>query len=354
MSLTSGSQTDAHTFALVRLARIIHWNFGLTPGTRFGVARCRDRLRSWSGETGVNILRPGLPHFVVIAPVAVCACWVSISAAPQTSDLDALMTRIGERVASYYRQAQRVICIESSTVQPIGSNRAPEGFARTVESELRVESEPADGSALPAANVIRDVRRINGRAPRERDKKARSGCTDPNPLSPEPLAFLLPARRGEYRFATVRGGKEKGRAALVIDFVSMNRESRPELIEDERGHDDCFDWSGPIATSGRIWVDPNTYDVLRVDRRLDGPVDVRVPWTLQRRYSFGPWVVLERDDLTMHYKAVAFSDPDEVIRLPESIESMTVLHGGLQSIRRTDTFSGYRRFLGTGRVVKEP
>ena len=32
---------------------------------------------------------------------------------------------------------------------------------------------------------------------------------------------------------------------------------------------------------------------------------------------------------------------------------MTVLRGGLQSIRRTDTFSGYRRFLGTGRV-KEP
>ena len=44
----------------------------------------------------------------------------------------------------------------------------------------------------------------------------------------------------------------------------------------------------------------------------------------------------------------------KVIRLPEAIESMTVLRGGLQSIRRTDTFSGYRRFLGTGRIVKEP
>ena len=167
---------------------------------------------------------------------------------------------------------------------------------------------------LPDAKVIRDVRRINGRAPRERDKNARSGCTDPNPLSPEPLAFLLPAHRGDYRFTSVRDGKEKGRAALVIDFMSANRESRPELIEDERGRDDCFDWSGPLATRGRVWVDPNTHDVLRVDRRLDGPVDVRVPGTLQRRYGFGPWVVLERDDLTMRYKAVAFSDPDEVIR----------------------------------------
>jgi hypothetical protein len=307
-------------------------------------------------ETGVNILRPhGRPRLVVIGTVAVCAYWVSVSAAPQAQpDIEALMTRIGERVAGYYRQAQRVICIENSTVQPIGSNWTPEGFARTVESELRVESETADGSVLPGAKVIRDVRRINGRAPREQDKKARSGCTDPNPLSPEPLAFLLPAHRGEYRFTSVRDGREQGRAALVIDFMSANRESRPELIEDERGHDDCFDWSGPLATRGRVWVDANSRDVLRADRRLDGPVDVRVPWTLQRRFGFGPWVVLERDDLTMRYKAVAFSDPDEVIRLPESIESMTVLRGGLQSIRRTDTFSGYRRFLGTGRVVKEP
>jgi hypothetical protein len=47
----------------------------------------------------------------------------------------------------------------------------------------------------------------------------------------------------------------------------------------------------------------------------------------------GPWAVLKRDDLTMRYKA--------------SIESMTVLRGCLHSIRRTDTFSSYRRFLGT-------
>jgi hypothetical protein len=305
----------------------------------------------------MNILRPhGHPRLVVIAPAAVvCACWVSISAAPQAPPLlEALMTSIGERVASHYRQAQRVVCIEKSTVQPIRSNWTPEGFARTVESELRIESETSDASVLPAAKVIRDVRRINGRAPHERDKKDRSGCTDPNPLSSEPLAFLLPAHRGESRFTSVRDGEEKGRAALVIDFMSANRASRLELIEDERGHDDCFDWSGPLATRGRVWVDPNTHDVLRVDRYLDGPVDIRVPWTLQRRYSFAPWIVLERDDLTIRYKTVAFSDPDEVIRLPESIESMTVLRGGLQSIRRTDTFSGYRRFLGTGRLVKEP
>jgi hypothetical protein len=39
--------------------------------------------------------------------------------------------------------------------------------------------------------------------------------------------------------------------------------------------------------------------------------------------------------------------------LPESIESLTVVRNGLQSTRRTETFSDYRRFLTDGRVVKK-
>jgi hypothetical protein len=296
--------------------------------------------------------RHGRARLLVIASVAVCAGWVA--AAPQAPpDMKALMTRVGERVAEYHRRAHTVICIEQSTVQPIQSNWAPDGFPRTVESDLRVESEAGGGDA-PRATVIRDIRRINGRAPRDRDKTDRTGCTDPNPLSPEPLAFLLPDHRDEYQFTSLRSGRESDRAALIVDFLSTNRTSRPELIEDERGHDDCFDWSGPVATRGRLWVDATTYDVLRVERRLNGPVDVRVPWPLQRRHNLPPWVVIDRDDQTMRYKAVAFHDPDEVMLLPASIESLTVLRGVLQSTRRTATFSRYRRFLAEGRVVKDP
>jgi len=292
------------------------------------------------------------------ALLGLLALWslsVTVSAGRQAQpEIGALMTRIGERVAGYYRRAQQLICDEHSTVQPISTNWSLDGLSRTVESEVRVEFEASDGTALPEAKIIRDVRRINGRAPREQDKKDRSGCTDPNPLSPEPLAFLLPARRGDYRFTSVRTGKERDRVALVIDFIAANRTSRPELIEDERGHQDCFDWSGPVAMRGRVWVDAETNDVLRVDRGLMGPVDILVPWALQRRYEFGSSVVIERDDQSLHYKTVSFSDPDEVILLPQSIESVTILHGGLQSIRRTETFSNYRRFLTAGRIGRAP
>lgn len=264
-------------------------------------------------------------------------------------NVDELLMRVGERVAEFYKRATSVICIETSTVQPIDSSHSPQGFARTVESELRVELERGE---IGEATVVRKIRKVNGRPPSERDQKDRSGCTDPNPLSSEPLEFLVPPHRSEYHFKIAGMTKEKNRTALLIEFLSANRRSNPELIEDPGGHEDCFDWSGHIASKGRIWVDADNYDVLRVERGLGGPVDVKVPALIQRRYRMDPWAVIVREDTAIRYKAVAFSDPDEVLLLPESIHSLIMVRGGLQSTRRWQTFSDYRRFVTEGKVIQ--
>jgi hypothetical protein len=114
----------------------------------------------------------------------------------------------------------------------------------------------------------------------------------------------------------------------MIDFSSVNRRSNPQLIGDPRGHQDCFDWSGHIAARGRIWVDVENHDVLRVERGLVGPVDVKVPVLMQRRHHMDSWVAIMREDATIRYGMVAFSDPDEVLLLPESIDSLIMVRGG--------------------------
>ena len=90
--------------------------------------------------------------------------------------------------------------------------------------------------------------------------------------------------------------------------------------------------------------------MLRLERYTQGPVDLRVPWALQRRYNFDPWLVIDRDELRVRYSEVAFSDPAESLLLPETLDGLTMMRGGLQSIRQTTTFTGYRRFLTSGRV----
>ena len=295
--------------------------------------------------------REGFRRLLVASAVAASGWTVSTAGSPSRPDLPSLVDGVGARLAEYYRHAQQLVCLERSTVMPIDSSWRADGFARTVESELRLDMDDAeDSEAVREPRVTREIRRVNGREPRERDRTNRAGCTDPTPLSPEPVAFLLPEHRDEYVFTQVRDVTERNRAAFAIDFSSAKRKSRPELIEDEGGHDDCFDWKGPVAITGRVWVDASTFDVLRLERRVAGPTDVRVPMPLQRRYLFTPWLTLDRDDLTLRYKEVTFTDPDETVLLPESIESLTVFRGGLQSIRRTQVFSDYRRFLTAGRI----
>ncbi len=286
---------------------------------------------------------------VLPCAVALALAAMTAAGAQQPADVDELLERAGERIAEFYTRAKNVICIETSRVQALDVDNSPVGFVRTVESEVHLEANSGEIGGEVA--FVRNVRKVNGRPVRERDRKDRAGCTDPNPLSSEPLTFLLPSRRSAYQFRAAGTGKERNRAALMIDFASVDRRSNPVLIEDPGGHDDCFDWVGDTASRGRIWVDAVTFDVMRVDRGLRGPVDVKVPALIQRRYRLASFVVIVRDDVTIRYKSVGFTDPDEVLLLPESIESLMMVRGGLQSTRRTRTYSEYKRFVTAGKVL---
>jgi hypothetical protein len=294
-------------------------------------------------------MRRSIALIALVLLAAVHGALATPAGAQAPPTVDELLSRVGERIAEFYKRAQHVIVIETSRVQPIDLSYSSQGFARLVESELHLE--PEGGEVAGEARVVREVRKVNGRAPREKDNNNRDGCTDPNPLSTEPLAFLLPAHRSEYQFKAAGLAKDRNRPAFRIDFASINRNSKLELIEDKRGHDDCFDWSGDIAARGRIWVDAESYDVLRVERGVGGPVDVRVPLRIQRRHNLDNRVVIIREDTTIRYRTVSFTDPDETLLLPESIESLSVLSGGLQSTRRSQSYSGYRRFVTDSRVV---
>jgi hypothetical protein len=108
----------------------------------------------------------------------------------------------------------------------------------------------------------------------------------------------------------------------------------------------------PVVVKGRVWVDANTYEVVRVEQRMAGLADITVPTKLARRHNLADLVVIERHDTTIRYKTIPFHDPDEAMLLPESIDTLLVARGGLESIRSRQVFSDYRRFMTEGRIVK--
>jgi hypothetical protein len=82
--------------------------------------------------------RPALLVVPLLGPV-----WIA-SAQSEDADARAIVARIGERVLEYYQRAQRLVCVERSTVLPIDTRWNPDGMSRTVHSELRVERDAAD------------------------------------------------------------------------------------------------------------------------------------------------------------------------------------------------------------------
>jgi hypothetical protein len=259
------------------------------------------------------------------------------------ASLTDVLARVGDRVRHFYGRAQSIVCIERVTVQPLRRDMAPEGFARVLDFELRIDWDAsADGDQAPEARIIRELRKVNGRAPRPKDEDA---CLDPKSGALEPLAILLPHHREEYTFAWTGFGRLKSRRAMMLDYKS--RVAGP--IEG-KWKGDCVSIDAPGRTKGRIWVDEMTHDVLRLDEQLTGQFEYRVP---REHWGFnGPmtWVV-ERADSSIRYRPVAFHDPEEIVLLPESIELLTIFRNA-QSYRISQTFSEYKRFMTAGRIVK--
>jgi hypothetical protein len=162
--------------------------------------------------------------------------------------------------------------------------------------------------------------------------------------------MLLPSRRTDYDFQVKGLDRVDGREAVAVDYKFR----KPATIDVEMvpGRDDCvsFDLEGGI--SGRLWVDAQTFDVLRLDRRLNGMVDIPLPRAVMRRPGSDRFWVMERWDTSIRFERVSFTNPDETLVLPVSSMSLRITRGSGQPRLRTITdYTDYRRFLTGGRVV---
>ncbi len=281
---------------------------------------------------------------LIVAVLLVCAAGAPAGAQRQTSeDLAQTLALVSKRVEDWYNRAQTVVSTETVVIQPLGPNLAPNDVPRRLVFELRVgwEPDPERPDGLLVASILRQP--MNSARSSRRDDP---GCMDPKPVSPEPLAMLLPERLTESRFSPAGTGRVDRRAALVIDFRGVAT-APPEV----KWTGECVSVSLPGRSRGRIWVDAATHDVLRIDDRLVGTFEVDVPREQVRRGAT-PTMVIESAESSIRYREVRFQDPDEALMLPVSIDSTTVVRGATtRRVRISQRLSDYRRFLTGGRIV---
>jgi hypothetical protein len=265
---------------------------------------------------------------VLLALAAAASAGARLSA--QGDELSIVLAGLAERTQQYYDRFISIICTETVHQQDLRFNLTPAGKPRVTVYELSVSRDPqAKGEA--AFRVDRTLQLVNGRPAR---KNQRPGCTDPKTGSPEPLAFLLASNQGRYRFTIADAGAGGPGGTRAIDFV----ESPPERVR-VSWEGNCFEAEGG-GYQGRVWFDPISYDVMQVDIRLSKPFLVPT-----RPGSIGGSVIrVERSEVTIRFARVQFQQPDEVVLLPDTIETLTVFRGA-PSLRTEQRLSNFRRFL---------
>ena len=287
--------------------------------------------------------------WTVAAALLSSSAFVAARQGAGPADLPALLERVGTQVEQYYARARTVLCTETVELQPLDLDWTPKGFARRIVDELQVEWNPAADGAAERARVQRRILSVNGRPPRAGDKNDDAACMDPRTVSPEPLEFLLPSQRAGYTFTWAGTGRVDGRDVVKIDYRPAR--SKPASVV---WNGDCVSVDVPNLERGRVWVDPASGDVLRLDQYLDGRFEVDVP--RKQQHGDGPtWMEIERADSSIQYKPVPFHDPDETLMLPASIDSIQIIrNAGVPRLRTWQAFTDYRRFLTSGQLVKPP
>ena len=276
---------------------------------------------------------------MVLGPL-ILACATLFAQAPVGDPV----TRLGRYVEDYYTRAQSIVTEETVVIQPLALDLTGVGFPRRAVYELRVEWDPSAATADERAVAVRQLIKATGPPlfdPGEEE------CADPPSITPEPLAFLLPQNQRDWSFVLGRPARVDGRSAMTIDY--QRREVHPpHVIRDK----DCLftDLSG--QTAGRLWADPSSAEIFRVDERLLGMVDVKIPKELQKRGTPRE-VTYERLNSSVRYKRIPFTNPDEQLLLPASIETLQVhrSNSGSSRLRITQTFAKYRRFVTESRLI---
>lgn len=285
-----------------------------------------------------GVLRLG---FAVLG-LAVALLAVPLLADDRGQDTAAAVARVSAYVEDYYSRAQSIVAEEHVTLQPLARDLTGDGFARRLVYQLRVEWNP-DAPPDQRATVVREL--VSARGPALGPPK-QPDCMDPKSVSPEPLGFLLPDRREKFSYRIAGSSRVDGHAATMIDYKPLA--SEPPKVDWDR---ECGSIDLPGRTGGRIWVDEQTAQVLRYDEHLVGWTDIPGPKD-KRHYESPDWFTIERADTSIRYKPVTFEDPDETLLLPSEITSVTVIqNSGIPRLRTTQTFSNYRRYLTSGRLV---
>lgn len=263
----------------------------------------------------------------------------------QVSDV---VDRAGDRIQDYYEHMLNMICTETVLQQELQTDLTAKGRAREfVYDYMLVSPESATDTPNASRLAIRKPKLIDGK-PVKKDYAPK--CIEPKSTYIDPLAFLLPTNRTGYTFSHLEKVAFQGRNVLIVAFAPIKYEAPRVSWEGN-----CFKVTGKLLDKGRIWIDPDTFDVIQLEQQLVEPFEFKTPKTKWSGpfFTVGPShkMTVEKSITTLRYQRVVFQNPAQILLVPSFSESVRVIRGaGIPILRTTQSFTNYQRFTAEVKI----
>ncbi len=264
--------------------------------------------------------------------------------------LEQILDRVGENVRRYQSELFRIAYTETLRQEELREDMTPKKSKEYVFDTI-VTREALSGEEddyYPRA--VRRLRTVNGKPARRADREAEEAGA-----AVSSLVFLLPKNRGEYQF-TLEGEEQfGGRRAYRIRMLRPS-EGPPRVEWQKRFVGYSFYVFAPFVY--RVWVDAETFDVLRHEVHLAEPFEFEGPSAV----GLGPFGRLGKSrrfryaaqDYAVNFRRERFKDPEQALLVPVAAEWTRVIEGARKPrTHATLRFSDYRRFRSDVKVLED-
>ena len=290
------------------------------------------------------------PRSVLLLVLALAAC-VPARAQPEPAKderLERILDKVGEGVARYQSGLFSMAFNETLRREELREDMtAKKSKEYAFDSIVLREALSADEEDY-YPRLIRRLKTIDGKPSKQRLGPEIN-------LSVSSLNFLLPKNLGRSLLQFTLEGEETeaGRKLYRIRMLSPG-EGEPRVEWKSRAVGFRFRVVAPLVYM--IWVDAETFDVLRLESHLAAPFEFDGP----RAFGFGRLgpsrhFKYAAEDYLVRFRRQQFKDPEQTLLVPEYAEWTQVIEGASRPrTRATLRFSNYRRYRSDVKIIEEP
>jgi hypothetical protein len=275
-----------------------------------------------------------------------------VAATPGDERLARILERVGEGVARYQAGLFSITFAETLRQEELREDMTPKKSKEFVFETVVLREELSSDEDDYYPHVVRRLKSVGGKPAAPGRKVAEPSAA----FNIQSLSFLLPKNRKLFEFSLDGEETLGGRTVYRLRMLRPG-EGEPRVEWNRRLVGMSFRVFAPFVYL--IWVDAESFDVLKLESHLAAPFEFESPRTFGAGPfgRFGPTRHLRYavQDYSVRFRRERFRDPEQTLLVPESAEWLTVIEGAKHPRTRvTLSFSGYRRYRSDVKVIEEP